>query len=302
MSDAAAPAGPLRLQVARFLTHLRGARGASEHTLRAYRKDLDAFVSRNEALEPAGIERVHIRAFIADIQKDGSVARATVLRRISALRSFVKFLRANGTLKGNPLLGVPLPKRQRPLPKFLTEAEMDAILHPESAGTAAWNRRDKALVELLYSSGLRRAELAGLNVGDVDFLEGTARVFGKGSKERIVPVGRHALTALREYLRDRGMPPSGEPLFLNLHKGRITVDGIAFVLNRWIKRTSVMKRVSPHVLRHSFATHMLNHGCDIRAVQDMLGHASLQTTQIYTHVSLEKLQDTYRSAHPRVAK
>lgn len=302
MSDAEAPAGPLRLQVGKFLTHLRGARGASDHTLRAYKTDLEAFVSRNGALEPSGIERMHVRAFIADIQKDGTVARATVLRRISALRSFVKFLRANGTLKGNPLLGVPIPKRTRPLPKFLSEAEMEAILSP-TTGTEAWNARDRAMIELIYSSGLRRSEVAGLSVGDVDFLEGTVRVFGKGSKERIVPVGKTALGAVREYLRGRGMPPAGDPLFSNLKGGtRITPHGVAFVFSRWVKRTSVMKKVSPHVLRHSFATHMLNHGCDIRAVQDMLGHASLQTTQVYTHVSLEKLQEDYRSAHPRVAK
>lgn len=302
MKTDVAPDGPLRLQVGKFLTHLRGARGASEHTLRAYRTDLEAFVSSNAALEPAGIERVHVRSFIADIQKDGARSRATVLRRISALRSFVKFLRANGTLKQNPLLGVPLPKRQRPLPKFLSEAEMEALLAP-SLGAEGWTKRDRALIELIYSSGLRRAEIAGLSVGDVGFLEGTVRVFGKGSKERVVPVGKTALGVIREYLRDRGMPSAGEPLFTNTRNGeRLSADGVAFIFGRWVKRTSVLKKVSPHVLRHSFATHMLNHGCDIRAVQDMLGHASLQTTQIYTHVSLEKLQEDYRAAHPRVAR
>lgn len=296
------PGGPLRLQTAKFLTHLRGARGASKHTLRAYRSDLEAFVSAQPALEPSAIERVHVRAFIADIQKAGAASRATVLRRISALRSFVKFLRANGVLKGNPLLGVPLPKRRRPLPKFLSEAEMDALLAPRT-GTEDWNRRDRALVELIYSSGLRRAEVSGLNVGDVDFLEGTVRVFGKGAKERVVPVGKSALGALRDYLKDRALPAPGEPLFTNLRPGgRITPDGVAFVFARWVKRASILKKVSPHVLRHSFATHLLNHGCDIRAVQDMLGHASLQTTQIYTHVSLEKLQKDYRAAHPRVTR
>ena len=297
-----APDGPLRLQVAKFLTHLRGARGASEHTLRAYRSDLEAFISKNAVLEPSGIERVHVRSFIADIQKAGTASRATVLRRVSALRSFVKFLRSSGILKGNPLLGVPLPKRQRPLPKFLSESEMSALLSPE-LGTEGWTKRDRALIELIYSSGLRRAEIASLSVGDVDFLEGTVRVFGKGSKERVVPVGKTALGVLREYLRDRGMPPAGEPLFIGTRtKTRLSADGVAFVFGRWVKRTSVLKKVSPHVLRHSFATHMLNHGCDIRAVQDMLGHASLQTTQIYTHVSLEKLQEDYRAAHPRVSR
>lgn len=301
MSDAV-PDGPLRLQVGKFLTHLRGARGASEHTLRAYKNDLEAFAAAQPALDPGGIERVHVRTFIADIQKDGARSRATVLRRISALRSFVKFLRANGTLKSNPLLGVPLPKRQRPLPKFLSESEMGELLAP-ALGTEGWTKRDRALIELIYSSGLRRAEIAGLSVGDVDFIEGTVRVFGKGSKERVIPVGKTALGVLREYLRDRGMPPAGEPLFTGAKRGtRISVDGVAFIFGRWVKRTSVLKKVSPHVLRHSFATHMLNHGCDIRAVQDMLGHASLQTTQIYTHVSLEKLQEDYRAAHPRVAR
>lgn len=301
MTDVAA-VGALRLQVAKFLTHLRGSRGASEHTLRAYRADLESFAAAQPGLDPAGIERVHVRSFIADIQKDGARSRATVLRRISALRSFVKFLRASGTLKGNPLLGVPLPKRQRALPKFLSEAEMTALLSPE-LGAEGWTRRDRALIELIYSSGLRRAEIAGLSVGDVDFLEGTVRVFGKGSKERVVPVGKTALGAVREYLRDRGMPPAGEPLFVGTRtSARLSADGVAFVFGRWVKRTAVLKKVSPHVLRHSFATHMLNHGCDIRAVQDMLGHASLQTTQIYTHVSLEKLQEDYRAAHPRVAR
>lgn len=296
-----APDGPLRLQVAKFLTHLRGARGASEHTLRAYRSDLETFASMNAGLEPSAIERVHVRSFIADIQKAGAASRATVLRRVSALRSFVKFLRSSGALKGNPLLGVPLPKRQRPLPKFLSESEMAALLSPE-LGTEGWTKRDRALIELIYSSGLRRAEIASLSVGDVDFIEGTVRVFGKGSKERVVPVGKTALGVLREYLRDRGMPPAGEALFTNQGGKRLSADGVAFVFGRWVKRTSVLKKVSPHVLRHSFATHMLNHGCDIRAVQDMLGHASLQTTQIYTHVSLEKLQEDYRAAHPRVTR
>ena len=155
------------------------------------------------------------------------------------------------------------------------------------------------MFELLYSSGLRRAEVSTLNVGDVDFLSGTVRVFGKGSKERIVPVGGEALGRLRRYLRSRGTPVDGEPLFANLRGARLSQEGVVFVVRRWVKRSSLMKKVTPHVFRHSFATHLLNRGCNIREVQEMLGHADLNTTQVYTHVSLQKLQDVYKGAHPR---
>lgn len=299
MPDAGPPPGPLRLETERFLTHLRAARNYSPHTLRAYGADLASFVAAHPALEPSAIERVHIRQFVADIQKDGALSRATVLRRVSAVRSFVKFLRANGTLKGNPLFGVPLPKRVRPLPKFLTESEMAELMSFTAGFDEAWRLRDRALVELIYSSGLRRSEAVGLNCGDLDFLSGTARVFGKGSKERVVPVGGQALKAVREYLQSRPRREDADPLFVNARGGRLSDAGIAFVLARWVKRSALTKKVTPHVLRHSFATHLLNRGCDIRAVQEMLGHASLQTTQVYTHVSLERMKQVYSESHPR---
>jgi site-specific recombinase XerD len=155
------------------------------------------------------------------------------------------------------------------------------------------------MIELLYSSGLRRTEISTINVGDLDILSGTVRVFGKGSKERIVPVGKEALSRLREYLRSRGGPNDGEPLFSNLRGARLSSEGVAFVVRRWVKRSSLLKKVTPHVFRHSFATHLLNRGCNIREVQEMLGHADLNTTQIYTHISLQKLQEVYKGAHPR---
>lgn len=299
MTEAPAPLGPLRLQAERFLTHLRAARNYSSHTLRAYRADLDSFIAVHPALEPSSIERIHIRSFVADIQKDGVLSRSSVLRRISAVRSFVKYLRSNGILKGNPLFGVPLPKRARPLPKFLTETELDALMRETAGFDGPWRARDRALVELIYSSGLRRSEAVGLNCGDLDFLSGTARVFGKGSKERVVPVGGQALAAVREYLRSRPRREDADPLFVNARGGRLSDAGIAFVLARWVKRSALAKKVTPHVLRHSFATHLLNRGCDIRAVQEMLGHASLQTTQVYTHVSLERMKQVYSESHPR---
>jgi len=287
----------MRLQVERFLTRLRAAKNRSPHTLRAYRADLEYFLAQFAGLMPGDVDRSHVRRYLAELQS-GDSARATVLRKVSALRSFVGFLRSEGNLNRDPFLGVPIPKRTRSLPKFLTESEMDEILNaPNGADPGA--ERDRALIELLYSSGLRRAEVASLNVGDVDFLSGTVRVFGKGSKERIVPVGEKALTCLRVYIRSRGSPGDGEPLFANLRGVRISQDGVMFLVRRWIKRSSLSKKVTPHVFRHSFATHLLNHGCDIRVVQEMLGHASLRTTQIYTHVSLDRLREVYKGAHPR---
>lgn len=295
-----APSGPLRLQTARFLTHLRATRNYSPHTLRAYSNDLEAFLVRHPGLEPSGIERLHIRSFLADLQKDGTLSRASILRRMAALRSFIKYLRAGGVLKGNPVFGVALPKRPRPLPKFLTENEMAELMSVPS-GSGAGNRRDRAVIELIYSSGLRRAELVGLNRGDVDFLSGTVRVFGKGSKERVVPVGDGALKCLREYLSER-RGEDAEPLFTGPSGKRLSEAGLVFVLNRWVKASALKKKITPHVLRHSFATHLMNHGCDIRLVQEMLGHVSLQTTQIYTHVSLERMKEVYAESHPRGTK
>lgn len=287
----------MRLQVERFLTALRAAKSRSAHTLRAYRADLEEFLAKNPSLEASALDRAHVRRHLADLQS-GHRARATVLRKASTLRSFTKFLRASGGLARDPFLGVPMPKRARALPRFLTESEIEEILTaPAPSGVGAV--RDRALVELLYSSGLRRAEACGLNVGDVDFLSGTVRVLGKGSKERIVPVGESALGCLRGYLRARSASGDGEPLFANLRGGRISADGVMFVVRRWVKRAALLKNVTPHVFRHSFATHLLNRGCGLREVQEMLGHADLGTTQIYTHVSLQKLQEVYKGAHPR---
>jgi site-specific recombinase XerD len=288
----------MKLQLERFLTRLRAAKNYSPHTLRAYRTDLEGFAAKFPDLPPGDLDRAHIRRHLAELQS-GKSSRATVLRKASALRSFVKFLRAEGELKRDPFLGVPLPKRTRSLPKFLTEAEMEEVLAAPAPGGDPASERDRGVVELLYSSGLRRTEVSTLNVGDVDFLSGTLRVFGKGSKERIVPVGGEALGRLRGYLRSRGGPADGEPLFASLRGARLSSEGVAFVVRRWVKRSSLLKKVTPHMFRHSFATHLLNRGCNIREVQEMLGHADLNTTQIYTHVSLQKLQEVYKGAHPR---
>ena len=213
----------------------------------------------------------------------------------------MKYLRVEAGLKSDPFAGVPLPKKEARLPKFLTEAEMEKLLAETPGVPAHLRARDRAILELLYSCGLRRSEVSALNVGDIDLLSGLGRVFGKGSKERVVPIGGVAASAVREYLRQRGRAEPGDPLFLNERGERLTHDGVAFVLRRWMKGSQLLKTVTPHVFRHSFATHLLNKGCDLRAVQEMLGHANLATTQVYTHLSLDKLKQVYKDAHPGAA-
>ncbi|MDD5658252.1 MAG: tyrosine-type recombinase/integrase [Elusimicrobia bacterium] len=288
--------------IQKFLTHLRAGRNYSAHTLRAYAADLRRFARAGGAAGPEDISRAVIRAYLARLQEDGR-GRASVLRAASALRAFFRFLRAEGAITSDPFCALPLPRKAARLPRFLTEAEMSELLDRGGASAPEYKERDRAIFELLYSSGLRRSELAGLNVGDVDFVSGFVRVLGKGSRERLAPAGRRALEALRDYLGRRG--PSGgrgdSPLFTNARGGRLSDAGVAFLLKGWLRRAGSLKPVTPHAFRHSFATHLLNAGCDLRSVQEMLGHKSLATTQIYTHVSLEKLKQVYRDSHPRGA-
>jgi site-specific recombinase XerD len=274
----------------RFLAHLRVSRSFSAHTLRAYGADLQAFSNRFPELSIEDVERTHVRQFLSEL-KGG---RDSVLRKASAVRSLLRFAREEGVLKRDPFAGLVLPKRAERLPKFLSESEMTSALE----GSAKASPRDRALLELLYSSGLRRSEVCGLNVGDVDFMAGTARVFGKGSKERVVPVGNTALGYLRDYLK--GRPSRGDsPVFVNARGGRLSGSGLALIVNKWMRASGSHKTATPHSFRHSFATHLLNAGADIREVQQMLGHKDLKATQVYTHVSLQRLRDTYSKAHPR---
>ena len=296
------PEPKLRRWVDRFLTHLRVSRNYSPQTLRAYESDLAHFAAAFPELEPAQVQRVQVRAYLADLQGVSGLQRSSLLRRVSALRSFLRFLRQEAVIAHDPFAAVPLPKRQKKLPRFLTEAEMKDLLAGAGKGLPC-PERDRAILELLYSSGLRRSELSGLNVGDVDFFTGLARVFGKGSKERMVPVGDVALGCLRAYLATRRSDASrgDRPLFANARGGRLSGAGVAFVLKTWIRSAGWHKAVTPHMFRHSFATHLLNSGCDLRSVQELLGHKKLETTQVYTHLSLEKIQSVYRKAHPRSA-
>jgi site-specific recombinase XerD len=288
----------LTVAVEKFLSELRASRNYSAHTCRGYRTDLAHFASHNQSLSPESLSRAHVRAYLAQLQKEQGLARSSLLRRISALRSFARHLRELGVLKSDPFLNVPMPKKEARLPKFLTETEMGSLLSSTPGGPVRLQARDRAVLELLYSSGLRRSEISSLNIGDVDFMGGTVRVFGKGQRERIVPVGETALTALRTYLKSRPGAAAGAPLFLNDKGSRLSDQGVAWLLKRWTRATG-FKPVTPHVFRHSFATHLLDKGCDLRSVQEMLGHKNLATTQVYTHLSLEQLKRVYKQSHPK---
>lgn len=283
-----------------FLLHLQN-KNFSPYTIKAYRENLTEFLHfaktrRQEDLRfftPA-----NIRSFLAGAQTEKYVSRNTVLRKIAALRSFAAYLLEQGKLASNPFKLLPAPKREKILPKFLTVPETDRLLE-SAAHSKNFAPRDKALFELMYSSGLRRSEVTGLKVKDVDFFNGVVKVLGKGSKERLVPVTDAALAALNDYLACRPSPLPQDALFLNAHGKPLTGDGLAYIFKNTAISAHLARKVTPHSLRHSFATHLLNNGCDLRSLQEMLGHQSLAATQVYTHVSLEKLKNVYRHAHPK---
>jgi len=284
---------------AKFILHLQ-SKNFSAHTLRAYGADLadmDAYLSAHN-LEPRQFFlHKNLRAYLA-LLSEKNQKKNTVLRKISVLRSFAKYLLKQGVIEVNPFKLLPLPKREKLLPKFLTETETERLLNT-AANQGRMPARDKALFELIYSSGLRRAEVTGLSVSDVDLTSGVARVMGKGSKERLVPVTDAAISAVKEYLSARPSYDGRDPLFLNRLGGRLTGDGLAYILKNITIKANLARRVTPHSLRHSFATHMLNNGCDLRSLQEMLGHKSLAATQVYTHVSLDRLKKVYGESHPR---
>ncbi|MFA5138663.1 MAG: site-specific tyrosine recombinase/integron integrase [Elusimicrobiota bacterium] len=295
----------LKLWIQRFLVALRSRRNYSEHTLRAYAADLAEFEGFFGSGDVSTITRQRIRAYLAHLQTR-KLRRSSLLRKISGVRAFTRFLLQEGALKRDPFLNVPLPKMERRLPRFLTEAEAETLLGNSEQAAAGWvGLRDRAILELFYSSGIRRSELVRLNTADVDLMGGVVRVFGKGGKERVVPAGQPALAVLREYLRARpsarGLGRS-EPLWLSASGQRLSDSGVALIVRRSVRRSGLLKGVTPHGLRHSFATALLNRGCDLRALQEMLGHKNLATTQIYTHTTLKRLQEVYGKSHPRSHK
>lgn len=291
-----------------FLHHLQVERGASELTVKSYREDLtqalEYFQSRqpDRALTPDLLTTRLLRAYLAWLHEQ-AYAKATIARRLAAMRSWCRYLCRQGALENNPATGLRGPRQDKKLPHFLQGTELTHLLETPPTDSAL-GLRDRALLETLYSAGLRVSELTGLNLTDVDLDDGTLTVRGKGKKERLALVGPPALAALRTWLtarlelvQQRGREQSA--LFLNKNGTRLSTRSVGRLLEKYLAQAGLDPRSSPHTLRHSFATHLLDAGADIRSVQELLGHKSLGTTQIYTHVSTQRLRDSYQQAHPR---
>ena len=294
--------------LADFLTHLGVEKNSSAQTVKSYREDLTQaldFVRKHlqkGSLEPRDWNLRVLRAFLAWLHEQG-YAKSTINRRLAAVRSFGKFLCRNGTLASNPADALRGPRQDKKLPHFLTADDVRRLL-AAPPGHTPLGRRDRALLETLYSAGLRVSELVGLNLADVDLADGVAVVRGKGKKERLALLGDPAKAALTAWLADRTeiLAERGREspaVFLNRNGGRLTTRSVGRLLARHLKTAGLDPRTTPHTLRHSFATHMLDAGADIRGVQELLGHKSLTTTQVYTHVTTKRLQQSYHKAHPR---
>jgi integrase/recombinase XerC len=296
-----------------FLQFLRLNRNASAHTVRAYESDLSQFLRhiaaaagvRRADLTPSNLDRLAIRGFLADLHKRG-LSRASAARKLAAARTFLRYLRREGLTEDDSGTLVPTPKREVRMPAHLSEEEMVRLLEaPEADGPLG--RRDRAILELFYASGLRLSELVGLDVDDVNVSAQMVRTLGKGGKQRLVPFNTTTASAIRAYLKDRallvGPAPrqrhAADPLFVNYRGTRLTVRSVDRLVRRYALTSRVRAGVSPHALRHSFATHLLQRGADLRSIQELLGHARLSTTQRYTHVNAAQLLDVYRKSHPK---
>jgi integrase/recombinase XerC len=308
--------------IEKFLDHLRFQRNASPHTIRNYTSDLEQFLHflthtpqgelRAEP-ELEQIDNLTIREFLGDLYQRKN-KKSSVARKLASLRSFMKFLSIHGMIQVNPAKIVASPKLDSRLPDYMTMDAVNNLMEIPDANTDA-GKRDRSILELLYGSGLRVSELVGLNLGDISLRERLVRVVGKGRKERIVPFGKTASAALEAYLEVRSKRIQtaqssqaktrvleSEAVFLNLRGGRLTGRSIGNIVNHHVAELAQRLKVHPHTLRHTFATHMLNAGADLRAIQELLGHESLSTTQKYTHVSVEQLMRVYQACHPRARK
>jgi integrase/recombinase XerD len=314
----------MKQEIDSFLNFLTVEKGFSPHTMAAYRNDLTQFVDFLKSAEVpqdaaeivmndgsgsspngfswAGIGKVRIISFIIWL-KDKQYASTTVARKVAAVKSFFHFLVAEGLVKNDPTENLDSPKVGKSLPRTLTVEEVDELLEQPSRSSTPEAARDKGMLELLYATGMRVSELTSLNLEDINLSAGYVRCIGKGSKERIVPVGFQALRAVEQYL-EQGRPQIARnqgqrALFLNHRGERLTRQGFWLIVKAYAKQAGVKASITPHTLRHSFATHMLNSGADLRSVQELLGHANISTTQIYTHLTADRLRQVYDQAHPR---
>lgn len=297
----------------RFLLYLKTEKNFSALSIKSYQTDLLQFFSflKKKKCDLPGVDRAVIRLYLAELSQRGDhLSRNSIIRKISALRSFFKYLFLEKIISSNPLLYLSIPKKEKLLPHYLEEKEMFELLDSIPMKNF-YSLRDRAILETLYSTGIRISELVNLNLADIDFFAGLVKVFGKGARERIVPIGDNALKILRNYLNKReeilgkvAKSPATHQLsnehslFINRYGARLSSRYIRKLINGYIRKIGSTKKVSPHIFRHSFATHLLNAGCDLRAVQEMLGHVSLKTTQVYTHVSIEQMRKVYNKFHP----
>lgn len=284
--------------IEKFMRYLEIEKNYSAHTILNYRLDLEDFRNFLEGLAIEKVDYLTLRKYLARL-KEKNLGAKSVVRHLSSLRSFFKFLTRESYIKTNPTLSISSPKTEKHLPMFLTEEEVDKLIGAAVPKDTKDERglRDRAILETFYSTGIRISELVGLNVENIDFIGGILKVMGKGRKERIVPIGEIALSAIRKYLDKRNKDK--EELFLNKNGKRITDRGVRGIVEKYIRRSSIRQGVSAHTFRHSFATHLLNRGADLRSVQELLGHANLSTTQIYTHLTTDRLKNVYDKAHPR---
>lgn len=287
-----------------FLLHLKVERGLAKNTLESYRRDLNKFknyLNRNGITTFQEVNRGLIMSFMEELHNQRRAA-ATISRNLAAIRSFYNFLVGDNLVSANPAAELDTPKIPKRLPNVLTEAQVVTLMEQPSPNNAA-GMRDKAMLELLYATGIRVSELVDLNLRDVNLEMGFLRCLGKGSKERIVPMGRTAIEAVDTYLQHGRPKLTGKKedtaLFLNVHGGRLTRQGFWKILKKYVRQAGFQGDITPHTLRHSFATHLLENGADLRAVQEMLGHSDISTTQIYTQVTAIHLREVYQQAHPR---
>jgi len=281
--------------IKKFIRYLEIEKNYSPHTLLNYSLDLGDFGKFLGATPLENVDYLSLRKYLATL-KERSLQTRSLNRKLSALRSFFRFLTREGLLKSNPILVLSSPKMEKHLPQFLTEDEVKRLIEaavPKDEG----GLRDRAIMETFYSTGIRISELVGLNIEAIDDISGIVKVMGKGKKERIVPIGECALAAIRDYVEKRKKQATA--VFLNKSGKRMTDRGVRNVIVKYVRLASIKHGVSPHTLRHSFATHLLDRGADLRSVQELLGHANLATTQIYTHLTTERLKKVYDKAHPR---
>jgi len=282
----------------KFLNYITIEKNYSPHTITNYKTDLtefDEFLKSRGGKDIKDIDYFLLRKFLS-VLSERNLSKRTLSRKISTLKSFFKFILREGSIKSNPASSLIYPRLDKPLPKFLTEKETESVLCLPK-GQEVTDLRDKAILEFLYSTGARVSEMVSLTKDSPDLISGVVKVKGKGRKERLLPLGEPAIISLKNYLDKRS--DTNKALFINKREGTLTDRGVRSIIDKYIKKAALSLKVSPHTFRHSFATHLLNRGADLRSVQELLGHSSIATTQVYTHLTIESLKKVYQKAHPR---